>query len=170
MAHTCFPLRNVLIELGDLIMIPGNPPTDRTNTTFHTVTDILHEQGHLLLQLKQWSMTIHQPSHIPMGKRASRIRRLAGDIWAESHSTPLSTEFGDACFSFPYTFITVREDSYLERWDDWLVQHTKAALIWDTDSFTARGTPYQGQLSDDWVMDTFTTFSARVQRKADNIY
>ena len=163
------PFEECSHKIGDLIMIPGNPPTDRINTTFHTVTDILHEQGHLLLQLKQWS-TIHQPSHITVGTRTGRIRRLEGDIWAESHSTPLSTEFADACFSFPHSFITVREDSYVERWDDWLVQHTKAALIWDTDSFTARGSSYQGQLSDDWVMETFTTFSTRVQRKADNLY
>ena len=105
-----------------------------------------------------------------MGKRTGRIRRLAGDIWAESHSTPLSTEFADACFSFPHTFITVREDSYVERWDDWLVQHTKAALIWDTDSFTARSIAHQGQLTDDLVMESLTTFNSRVQRKADNLY
>jgi hypothetical protein len=97
-------------KLGDLVMIPGNPPADTRNTTFHTFTDIQYEQGHLLLQLKQWS-TIHQPSHITMGKRRGRIRRVEGDIWAESHSTPLSTEFADACFGFPHTFITAREDS-----------------------------------------------------------
>jgi hypothetical protein len=34
-------------------MIPGNPPADRLNNTFHTVTDIQYEQGHLLLQLQQ---------------------------------------------------------------------------------------------------------------------
>ena len=70
----------------------------------------------------------HQPTHINMGKRTGRIRKLEEDIWAESHSTPPSTEFADACFSFPHTFITVREDSYVERWDDWLVQHIKATL------------------------------------------
>jgi hypothetical protein len=41
-------------KVGDLVMILGNPPEDRLNTTFHTVVDI-QEQGHLLLQLKQWS-------------------------------------------------------------------------------------------------------------------
>ena len=66
-------------KVGDLVMIPGNPLEDRLNTTFHTVVDILHEQGHLLLQLKQWS-TIHQPQYINMGKRTGRIRRLEGDI------------------------------------------------------------------------------------------
>ena len=104
-------------KIGDLVMIHGNPTADRLNTTFHRVTDIQYEQGHLLLQPQQWS-TIHQPTHINMGKRTGRIRKLEGDIWAESHSTPPSTEFADACFSFLHTFITVREDSYVERWDD----------------------------------------------------
>ena len=124
---------------------------NKLNTIFDTVVDILHEQGHLLLQLKQWS-TIRQPQHINMGNRTGRIRRLEGDIWAESHETPLSTEFADACFSFPHTFVTVREDSYVERWKDWLVHHTKAALIWDTESFTDRKTPFRGQLTTDMVL------------------
>ena len=102
-------------------MIPGNPPEDRLNTTFHTATDILHEQGHLLLQLKQWS-TIHQPQLISIGKRTGRIRRLERDVWAESHATTRDPTFNrDACFPFPHTFVTVREDSYVERWKDWLV-------------------------------------------------
>jgi hypothetical protein len=106
-----------------------------------------------------------------MSKRTGRIHRPEGDIWAEPHSTPPSTEFADACFGFRHTFIKVREDSYAERWDDWLVQHTKAALIWDTDSFTARGIAHQGQLiTDDLVMESLTTFNSRVQRKADNLY
>ena len=58
----------------------------------------------------------------------------------------------------------------MERWDDWLVQHTKAALIWDTDSFTARDIAHQGQLTEDLVMESLATFNSRVQRKADNLY
>ena len=153
-------------KVGDLVMIPGQPPEDRLNTTFHTVVDILHEEGHLLLQLKQWS-TIHQPQYIDMDNRTGRIRRLEGDIWAESHDTPLSTEFADACFTFPHTFVTVREDSYVERWKDWVVHHTKAALIWDTDSFTARKSFFRGQLTLDMVTDSLAIFNSRVQRKGD---
>ena len=74
-------------KIGDLVMIPGNPPEDRSSTTFHTITNILHEQGHLLPQLKQWS-TIHQSQYVTLGKRTGRIRRLEGDVWAESHMTP----------------------------------------------------------------------------------
>jgi hypothetical protein len=117
-------------------MVPGNPPTDRINTTFHTVLDINTEEGHLTLTLKQWS-TIHRPKHIAKGKRTHRIRGLRGEVWAESHSTPPSTEFAEACFPLPHTPLTVLEDSYVEKWDDWLVQRTKAALIWDTDTFTS---------------------------------
>ena len=156
-------------KIGDIVMVPGNPPTDRTNTTFHTVTDIVTERGHLLLTLKQWS-TIHRPQRIARGKRAYRIRDIQGEVWAESHSTPLSTEFADACFTFPHTTVTVLEDSYVERWDDWLVQRTKAALIWDTDSFTSHHTTYTGLLTDDHVRNCFTTFTSRVQRKQDNLY
>jgi hypothetical protein len=150
-------------------MIPGNPLVDRHNTTFHTVTGILHEHGYLMLQLKQWS-TIHQPQHISMGKCTDRIRNLEGNIWAESHSTPPSTEFADACFGFPHNFITVREDSYVERWDDMLVQHTTGALIWDTDSFTDRKTLHKGQLTNDMVVESMATFNSHVQRKADHLY
>jgi len=163
------PFEECTHKIGDLVMIPGNPPEDRSSTTFHTVTNILHEQGHLLLQLKQWS-TIHQPQYVTLGKRTGRIRRLEGDVWAESHMTPLSTEFADACFSFPHTFITIQEDSYVERWDDWLVHHTKAALIWDSDSFTARKSSYRGKLTDEMVKANLTIFKSRVQRKDDNLY
>ena len=58
----------------------------------------------------------------------------------------------------------------MERWDDWLVHHTKAALIWDTDSFTARKSFHRGQLTDGMVMANLTTFNSRVQRKGDNLY
>jgi hypothetical protein len=74
-------------KIGDLIMVPGNPPTDRINTTFHTVTDIATERGHLLLTLKQWS-TIHLPRHLAMETHTHRIRGLQGEVWVESHSTP----------------------------------------------------------------------------------
>ena len=77
----------------------------------------------------------------------------------------LSTEFADACFTFPHTFVTVREDSYVERWKDWVVHHTKAALIWDTDSFTARKSFFRGQLTIDMVTDSLAAFHSRVQRK-----
>ena len=156
-------------KIGDLVMIPGAPSTDRTNTTFHTILDITTEGGHLLLTLQQWS-TIHRPRRIAEGKHNYRIRNLQGEVWAESHSTPPSSEFADACFTFPHTTFTVLEDSYVERWDDWLVQQTTAALIWDTDTFTARHTTYTGQLTDEYVQDCLDTFNSRVQRKSDNLY
>ena len=156
-------------KIGDLVMVPGVPSTDRTNTTFHTILDITTEGGHLLLTLQQWS-TIHRPRRIAKGKHHHRIRNLQGEVWAESHSTPPSSEFADACFTFPHTTFTVLEDSYVERWDDWLVQQTTAALIWDTDTFTAHHTTYTGQLTDDYVQECLDTFNSRVQRKSDNLY
>jgi hypothetical protein len=119
--------------------------------------------------LKQWS-TIHRPKHIAKGKRTHRIRGLRGEIWAESHSTPPSTEFADACFPLPHTPLTVLEDSYVEKWDDWLVQKTKAALICDTDTFTSHQRTYRGHLTDQHVLGCYNTFSSRVQRKSDNLY
>lgn len=106
-------------------MVPGNPPTDRVNTIFRTATDITTERDHLLLTLKQWS-TIHRPRHIARGQHTSIKGSVGG-----SHSTLPSIEFADACFAFPHTSLTVLEDSYVERWDDWPVQEIKAALIWD---------------------------------------
>jgi hypothetical protein len=58
----------------------------------------------------------------------------------------------------------------VERWDDWIVQQTTAALIWDKDTFTLHHTAYNGQLTDDYVKECLDTFNSRVQRKSDNIY
>ena len=156
-------------KVGDIVMIPGVPPIDRSCTTFHTVLDITTERGHLLLTLQQWP-TIHRPRRIAKGDHSHRIRKLQGEVWAESHSTSPSTEFADACFPFPHSTFIVLEDSYVERWDDWLVQQTTAALFWDTDTFTSHHTTYTGQLTDAHVLQCHDTFNSRVRRKSDKLY
>jgi hypothetical protein len=41
----------------------------------------------------------------------------------------------------------------VEMWDDCLLQKTRAALIWDMDTFNSHHTPYRGLLTDKHVLD-----------------